>query len=115
MILGGALILGRRRRALHVHAPGDPNFLGYWLPVGVLIGAGMGAITTGVSTAAALSVAPERFAAAVGLNPPRARSAARSASPCWRHCSRHRRRAFKDIYLFFTLATLAVAVAGSRQ
>ena len=48
--------------------PEHPAFLAFWLPIGVLIGIGTGAITTGVSTAAALAVAPERFAAAVGLN-----------------------------------------------
>ncbi len=36
--------------------------------VGTLIGIGMGALTTGTSTAAALSVAPARFADATGLN-----------------------------------------------
>ncbi|MET7857818.1 hypothetical protein ABZS81_11405 [Streptomyces sp. NPDC005318] len=35
---------------------------------GILAGAGMGAITTGASTAAALSVSPLRFAAATGLS-----------------------------------------------
>lgn len=48
--------------------PAEPRFLAFWLPVGVLIGVGMGGVTTGTSTAAALSVPPERFAAATGLN-----------------------------------------------
>src|SRR6185369_16075068 len=68
VIAGGALVLGATGLVCAVALPQQPDFLGFWLPIGVLIGVGTGAITTGVSTAAALSVAPERFAAAVGLN-----------------------------------------------
>ena len=68
VIAGGALVLGAAGLLCVVALPEQPHFLGFWLPVGVLIGVGTGAITTGVSTAAALSVPPERFAAAVGLN-----------------------------------------------
>ncbi|HEX5926663.1 MAG TPA: MFS transporter [Baekduia sp.] len=45
-----------------------PAFVALWLPAGTLVGVGMGAIATGMSTAAALSVAPAQFAAGVGLN-----------------------------------------------
>jgi MFS family permease len=45
-----------------------PAFVALWLPAGTLVGVGMGAIATGLSTAAALSVAPAQFAAGVGLN-----------------------------------------------
>jgi len=68
VIAGGALVLGVAGALGSFALPAEPHFLEWWLPVGTLIGVGMGAITTGVSTAAALSVAPERFAAAVGLN-----------------------------------------------
>lgn len=47
--------------------PDSPAFLTWFLPVGLLMGTGMGAITTSVSTAAALSVAPQRFATALWL------------------------------------------------
>jgi EmrB/QacA subfamily drug resistance transporter len=46
----------------------QPQFLSLFLPVAVLAGLGMGAVSTGVSTAAALSVAPSQFAGATGLN-----------------------------------------------
>ena len=46
----------------------QPDFLTYWLPVGLVLGAGMGMVTTGTSTAAALSVPPQSFAAGTGLN-----------------------------------------------
>ena len=114
IILGGALTLAVAGAILTLALPGEPNFFGFWLPVGVLIGAGMGAITTGVSTAAALSVAPERFAAAVGLN-----SAARQVGGALGVAALAGLigpdiASFKDIYLFCTLATLGVALTGSR-
>ena len=68
VIAGGALVLGAAGLLCVLALPEQPHFLGFWLPAGVLIGVGTGAIATGVSTAAALSVPPERFAAAVGLN-----------------------------------------------
>ncbi|NYE39845.1 MFS transporter [Streptomyces fulvorobeus] len=39
-----------------------------WIPVGLLAGAGIGAVSTGLSSAAALSVEPADFAGATGLN-----------------------------------------------
>ena len=68
VIAGGALVLGSAGLLCAVALPEQPAFLTFWLPLAVPIGIGTGAITTGVSTAAALAVAPERFAAAVGLN-----------------------------------------------
>ncbi|MBB1246623.1 DHA2 family efflux MFS transporter permease subunit [Streptomyces durbertensis] len=65
---GGALILGGTGFLLAFTLPDHSMFLAYWLPLGVLAGIGMGAITTGTSTAAALSVSPLRFAGATGLN-----------------------------------------------
>ncbi|GAA0963394.1 MFS transporter [Actinocorallia libanotica] len=48
--------------------PEEPRFLAFWLPCGLLVGAGMGALATGTAGSAALSVAPARFAGATGLN-----------------------------------------------
>lgn len=48
--------------------PEGPHFLSWWLPLGTLMGVGIGGVSVGVSSAAALSVAPVRFAAATGLN-----------------------------------------------
>jgi EmrB/QacA subfamily drug resistance transporter len=114
IIVGGAVLLAAAGAILVLWLPATPDFLRFWLPVGVLIGAGMGAITTGVSTAAALSVTPDRFAAAVGLN-----SAARQVGGALGVAALASLigpggEAFKDIYLFCTLATLGVAVTGSR-
>jgi MFS family permease len=114
MILAGAFTLAAAGALCTFALPAEPNFLGFWLPVGVLIGIGMGAITTGISTAAALSVTPDRFAAAVGLN-----SAARQVGGALgvavlAGIVDGDIASFKDIYLFCTLATLGVALAGSR-
>jgi EmrB/QacA subfamily drug resistance transporter len=45
-----------------------PNFLGIWLPAGLVGGAAMGAIGVGIATAGVTAVEPERYAAATGLN-----------------------------------------------
>jgi EmrB/QacA subfamily drug resistance transporter len=46
----------------------QPAFLAVWLPAGALGGAALGAALTGLSTAAATSVPPLRFATGTGLN-----------------------------------------------
>ncbi|MDA0160114.1 MFS transporter [Solirubrobacter ginsenosidimutans] len=114
VILVGAATLAAAGAICAFALPATPDFLGFWLPVGVLIGIGMGAVTTGISTAAALSVTPDRFAAAVGLN-----SAARQVGGALgvavlAGIVDGDIASFKDVYLFCTLATLGVALAGSR-
>jgi hypothetical protein len=74
----------------------------------------MGAITTGVSTAAALSVTPERFAAAVGLNAAARQVGGALGVAVLAALLAPDIESFKDIYLFCTLATLGVAAVGSR-
>ena len=48
--------------------PHQSNFLGFWLPAGLLSGIAMGMAMVGVAGAAASSVPPERFAAGTGMN-----------------------------------------------
>jgi EmrB/QacA subfamily drug resistance transporter len=116
VIVGGALVLAAAGLLCVVALPEAPSFLTFWLPVGVLIGVGTGAITTGVSTAAALSVAPERFAAAVGLNQTgRQVGGALGVAVLAALLDGRTGSAvgpFADVYLFCTLATLAVAAAA---
>jgi len=64
----GALTMAACVLVLATTLPSHPDFLGYWLPIGLVLGAGMGLVTTGTSTAAALSVSPAAFAAGTGLN-----------------------------------------------
>ena len=80
----------------------------------MLIGIGTGAITTGISTAAALSVQPERFAAAVGLNQTARQVGGALGVAALAALVGTDIASFKDVYLFCTLATLGVAVLGRR-
>ena len=68
LVIGGGLLLAATTAAIGVWLPQTPHFLTFWLPLGIAMGAAMGAVSVGVSSAAALSVTPERFAAATGLN-----------------------------------------------
>jgi EmrB/QacA subfamily drug resistance transporter len=68
IVAAGGAVLFAAALWIALVLPQEANFLGLWLPGGVLIGIGTGALTTGTSTAAALSVAPARFADATGLN-----------------------------------------------
>jgi MFS family permease len=118
VIVGGALVLSLAGLICVLALPETPSFLTFWLPVGVLIGVGTGAITTGVSTAAALSVAPQRFAAAVGLNQTGRQVggalgiAVLAALLGGQAGPGSEVGPFADVYLFCTLATVAVAVAA---
>jgi hypothetical protein len=68
LVLGGGIVLAASWAVVAVALDSEPAFLTLWLPVGVALGAGFGAMTVGISSAAALSVAPTRFASATGLN-----------------------------------------------
>jgi predicted MFS family arabinose efflux permease len=68
LVIAGGLLLAASTAAIAIWLPETPHFLTFWLPLGMTMGFGMGAISVGVSSAAALSVTPERFAAATGLN-----------------------------------------------
>ena len=113
-VIGGALTLATAGAICTLALPETPSFLSFWLPIGVLIGAGMGAITTGLSTAAALSVGPERFAAAVGLNQTARQVGGALGVAVLAALVGTELASFKDVYLFCTLATLGVALVGRR-
>jgi EmrB/QacA subfamily drug resistance transporter len=68
LVFAGGMTIAATSAALALWLPEHPHFLTAWLPGGFGLGVGMGAISVGVSSAAALSVAPQRFAAATGLN-----------------------------------------------
>ena len=67
-MIGGGLLLAATCATIAIWLPAEPRFLTFWLPTGLVMGVAMGAVSVGVSSAAALSVSPERFAAATGLN-----------------------------------------------
>jgi EmrB/QacA subfamily drug resistance transporter len=118
VIMAGALALGGAGLACTLALPETPSLFTFWLPVGALIGVGTGAITTGVSTAAALSVTPPRFAAAVGLSQTGRQVggalgvAALAALLNGRVGAGSGIGAYTDVYLFCTIATFAVAIAA---
>jgi MFS family permease len=67
-VVGGSLLVVSTTAALCIWLPAKPHFLALWLPTVLIGGFGVGAISTGVSSAAALSVQPPQFASATGLN-----------------------------------------------
>jgi EmrB/QacA subfamily drug resistance transporter len=66
--IAGALLVAAVALWMVLVLDATPDFLTFWLPAGILSGAGMGAVSFGLSTAAALSVPPTKFASATGLN-----------------------------------------------
>ena len=67
-VVAGAALMAASGLFIAATLPTHGEFLTYWLPIGLVLGAGMGMVTTGTSTAAALSVPPQSFAAGTGLN-----------------------------------------------
>jgi EmrB/QacA subfamily drug resistance transporter len=117
VIAGGALVLASAGLVFSLAATEEPHFLALWLPLALPIGVGTGAITTGVSTAAALSAPPERFAAAVGLNQTGrqiggALGVAVLAALLADVAPADGAGPYIHVYVFCTIATLAVALTA---
>lgn len=116
----GAIDLALVAGALALWVPTRPEFVAVWFPAGVLSGIAFGAMSVATSSAAALSVRPQRFAGAVGLN-----VAARQAGGALGiavlasllGAGSGDLSAFKEVYVFaFAVAALAaVAGVGLRQ
>ena len=68
LVTVGGIALTLTGLAVGVWLPEEPTFLAFWLPVGLISGAAVGAVSVGVSSAAALAVAPADFASGTGLN-----------------------------------------------
>jgi hypothetical protein len=115
-VIAGALLMGGTGLVLATTLPTQPDFLGYWLPAGLLLGAGMGLVTTGTSTAAALSLPPRSFAAGTGLNQTARQvggalgiaTLATLVGPGGPGALAE----FEHVYLFCAVAAFGVAVAG---
>ncbi|HEX6471610.1 MAG TPA: MFS transporter [Streptosporangiaceae bacterium] len=67
-VLAGCVLITAMAAWLVVWLPADAHFVQLWLPTATISGFGFGAVSTGVSSAAALSVQPVQFAGATGLN-----------------------------------------------
>jgi EmrB/QacA subfamily drug resistance transporter len=110
----GALVIAAVGVWIIVLLTREPRFLTFWLPVGLLAGTGMGMVTTGTSSGAALAVSPLRFAGATGLNTTArqlggALGIAVFASLMPSHAGLGDYRA---VYVFCTIAALGCALAG---
>ncbi|MET0524184.1 MAG: MFS transporter [Nocardioides sp.] len=68
LVLAGSVALGASGFWLGLGIPAEPAYLVWMVPAGLAGGAGTGAISVGVSSAASLSAPPASFAAATGLN-----------------------------------------------
>jgi EmrB/QacA subfamily drug resistance transporter len=68
VVAGGLLVLAATAAWIGLAVDDEAAFWSLWLPASVPLGIGMGAVVTGLSSAAALSVGPLQFAAGVGLN-----------------------------------------------
>ncbi|SFN55136.1 MULTISPECIES: MFS transporter [Actinomadura] len=113
-VAGGALIMIVSGVWAVVSLPAEPHFLTFWLPVGLLVGTGMGMVTTGTASAAALSAGPLRFAGATGLNTT-ARQLGGALGIAVLAALLPGRAAHGDytaVYLFCTLAAAGTAAAG---
>ncbi|BAU86132.1 major facilitator superfamily MFS_1 [Streptomyces laurentii] len=67
MVAAGSAVIAASTAALALLIDTEPHFWTLWLPAGVVMGAGVGLATVGISSAAALSSPPQHFAAATGM------------------------------------------------
>ncbi|MEU9844988.1 MFS transporter [Actinomadura sp. NPDC048032] len=113
-VTGGALIMVVSGAWVIATLPAEPHFATFWLPLGLLVGTGMGMISTGTASAAALSAGPLRFAGATGLNTT-ARQLGGALGIAVLAALLPERAAFGDyasVYLFCTIAAAGTAAAG---
>jgi EmrB/QacA subfamily drug resistance transporter len=94
----------------------DARFLSLWLPMGLVGGAAFGATLTALSTAAATSVPPLRFASGIGMSTTaRQLGGALGAAATGAIIAAHRLgapQAFRDVYLACVLLAAGAAIVG---
>jgi lysophospholipase L1-like esterase len=112
----GALLMAASGLLLAATLPRHPDFLGYWLPIGLVLGTGMGFVTTGTSAAAALSLPPTAFAAGTGLNQTARQIGGAlgiaTLATLIRSGTAGDLATFQHVYVFCALAVLGAAVVG---
>jgi EmrB/QacA subfamily drug resistance transporter len=117
LVVGGGSAIALTAGALALWLPASAHFATVWLPAGFGLGAGIGAASVGVSSAAALAVEPRRFAAAVGLNVA-ARQVGGSLGVAATALLLDRPAGglapFRDVYWLMAALCAAVAVVGLR-
>jgi EmrB/QacA subfamily drug resistance transporter len=117
-VVGGSLLVAAVGLWLVAVLGPEPRFLSIWLPAGLVSGLGMGAVATGLSSAAATSVAPTQFAAATGLTVMARQLGGALGIAALAAIFEAQRGGgidpFLDVLLFSSLASVAAAVAGLR-
>jgi EmrB/QacA subfamily drug resistance transporter len=115
-VVGGALLLAAVGVWVYEALGTHPDFLGFWLPAGILCGAGMGIGAVGLSAAAPMAVAQERFAAATGLNmTARVVGGALGVAALAAILTSELRQgvqAYADVFLFCSIAASVAAMVG---
>jgi EmrB/QacA subfamily drug resistance transporter len=116
VLAAGALIMTGSGLVTAAWLPATPHFLTFWVPIGAVVGFGMGAVAVATNSAAALAAPPLRFAGAVGLN-----TTARQVGGALgiavldviqRSAADDGLRAFSGVYAYCTVASLACLIAG---
>lgn len=115
-VVGGALLLAAVGVWIYGALGPQPRFLDFWLPAGILCGAAMGIGAVGLSAAAPMAVAPERFAAATGMNmTARVVGGALGVAALAAILSSELRegvQAYADVFLFCAVASTLAALVG---
>lgn len=115
-VAAGATLMAASGLFIAATLPTHGEFLTYWLPIGLVLGAGMGMVTTGTSTAAALSVPPQSFAAGTGLNQTARQVGGAlgvaTLATILRSGAAGSAATFSHVYVFVSLAALAAGVVG---
>ncbi|RFS82767.1 MFS transporter [Actinomadura spongiicola] len=113
-VTGGGLIMAACGLWAVTALPPDPHFVTFWLPIGLLVGTGMGMLATGTASAAALAVNPLQFAGATGLNTT-ARQLGGALGIAVLAAMLPAQAVHDDygaVYLFATITTVGAAVVG---
>jgi EmrB/QacA subfamily drug resistance transporter len=116
LVVCGGLLMAASGLVIALVLPAAPHFWAFWLPVGVTVGAGMGAISVGVSSAAALAAPAAEFAAATGLNVALRQVGGAigvaAMAAMLAHTDPRGTDGYEHVYLLCTVLAVAVAAVG---
>jgi len=115
-VAAGAGLMAASGLFIAATLPTHGEFVTYSLPLGLVLGAGMGMVTTGTSTAAALSVPPQSFAAGTGLNQTARQVGGAlgvaTMATILRSGAVGQASAFAHVYVFVSVAALGAGLVG---
>jgi EmrB/QacA subfamily drug resistance transporter len=117
VVVFGALLLAAVGIWLNQALTTTPDFVGLWLPAGLIGGVGMGAALTGATASAAASLPPAMFAAGTGLNMTARQLGGALGVAVLASILEGQGAglgAFRDVFLFCTGAAVLASIAGLR-